>query len=159
MLKAIDAMHEPAYFIANWSYIHYALGEIAIDEHRPKDAISAFRAADTATDGGPVAQASSLGQASLGRAFDLAGEPDSAIAHYTKFLASRDPLRIVYDATFRASSEKRLGELYEAKGDTANAIAHLSAFVKLWKRADPELQPAVRDAQQRLARLQKPRGG
>jgi tetratricopeptide (TPR) repeat protein len=161
MLKAIDDMHEPAYATVgiNWSLIHYTQGEIALDEHRPQDALAAFHAAATLPDGGPVSPATSWGQASLGRAFDLAGEPDSAIAHYEAYLASRDPSRLYFDAMFRASSEKRLGELYEAKGDTAKAIAHLSAFEKLWKRADPELQPAVRDAQQRLARLQKPRGG
>ena len=144
---------------ANWSWIHGALGEIAIDQHRPKDAVSEFHAADTWSDGGPADIPSNWAQASLGRAFDLAGEPDSAIAQVEAYSASREPYRLVFDQYFRASIEKRLGELYEAKGDRANAIKHFTQFVTLWKHADPELQPAVRDAEAQIARLQKQRGG
>jgi tetratricopeptide (TPR) repeat protein len=161
MLQAVADLREPAYATvnSNWSWIHSALGEIAIAQHRPKDALAEFRAADTASDGGAADIPPSWSEASIGRAFDLAGEPDSAIAYYAAYSASRDPLRMMYDPYFRASIEKRLGELYEAKGDREKAIEHLTKFVKLWRRADPELQPAVRDAQQRIARLQKPRGG
>jgi DNA-binding SARP family transcriptional activator len=48
---------------------------------------------------------------------------------------------------------QRLGELYEAAGDRANAIAYYDRFAELWKDADPELQPVVRDVRQRIARL------
>ena len=47
----------------------------------------------------------------------------------------------------------RLGELYEAKGDITNAIKNYEEFVKLWKDADPELQPQVADIKARIARL------
>jgi hypothetical protein len=49
---------------------------------------------------------------------------------------------------------KRLGELYEAKGDTKKAGAYYAAFLDLWKNADPELQPKVQDVKRRLAALQ-----
>jgi DNA-binding SARP family transcriptional activator len=52
-----------------------------------------------------------------------------------------------------APSLRRLGELYEAKGDRAKAVAYYSQFVDLWKDADPALQPAVREAKARVARL------
>jgi tetratricopeptide (TPR) repeat protein len=161
MLKAIADLHDPTYADVgvNWGWIHGALGEIAIDEHRPKDALAEFRTVDTWTDGAPLGAPPSWIDASLGRAFDLAGEPDSAIAHFERASSEPDAIRMFFDPLFRASSEKRLGELYEAKGDRANAIKHLTKFVRLWKHADPELQPAVRDAQQRIARLQKQRGG
>ncbi|HXY69493.1 MAG TPA: hypothetical protein VEH62_08590, partial [Gemmatimonadales bacterium] len=48
---------------------------------------------------------------------------------------------------------RRLGELYEAKGDRARALDYYGRFVDLWKNADPELQPAVREVRQRLSRL------
>jgi hypothetical protein len=48
---------------------------------------------------------------------------------------------------------KRLGELYEAAGDRQRAASHYSAFIELWKTADPELQPRVQDVKRRLARL------
>jgi hypothetical protein len=48
---------------------------------------------------------------------------------------------------------KRLGELYEAKEQREKAIAHYRTFIELWKSADPELQPKVTDAKQRVAAL------
>jgi hypothetical protein len=41
---------------------------------------------------------------------------------------------------------KRLGELYEAKGQRDKALQHYRSFLALWKDADPELQPKVTDA-------------
>jgi tetratricopeptide (TPR) repeat protein len=53
-----------------------------------------------------------------------------------------------------AGMYKRLGELYEAKGDREKAVGHYLKFVELWKNADPELQPKVAAVKQRLARLE-----
>ena len=53
-----------------------------------------------------------------------------------------------------AGTHKRLGELYDAKGDREKAISHLSKFVELWRNADADLQPAVADAKRRLTKLQ-----
>ena len=52
-------------------------------------------------------------------------------------------------------AHKRLGELYEARGDTKRAAEHYAAFVELWKRADPELQPKVAEARMRLERVRR----
>jgi tetratricopeptide (TPR) repeat protein len=48
---------------------------------------------------------------------------------------------------------KRIGELYEARGDTAKAVEYYNQFVELWNDADQELQPIVRDVRERIARL------
>jgi hypothetical protein len=53
---------------------------------------------------------------------------------------------------------KRLGELYEAKGNASQAESYLTKFVTLWANADPELQPRVAEAKQRLARLRDREG-
>jgi hypothetical protein len=52
-----------------------------------------------------------------------------------------------------APTYRRLGELYEERGDAARAKAYYGRLVDLWKDADPELQPVVRDVRARLARL------
>jgi tetratricopeptide (TPR) repeat protein len=52
-----------------------------------------------------------------------------------------------------AGSYKRLGELYEARGDRQKAMLYYTKFVELWKNADPELQPKVAEVKKRLARL------
>ena len=90
-------------------------------------------------------------------AFDLAGKPDSAIAYHEKFVATHDPYSEAH-ALFRAGSHKRLGELYEARGDTAKAESHYVKFIELWKDADPELQPKVREVRERLARSRRRQG-
>jgi tetratricopeptide (TPR) repeat protein len=58
--------------------------------------------------------------------------------------------RDVFD---RAATFQRLGELYEARGDRPKAIEYYLKLTDLWKNADPELQPIVKDAHARIARL------
>ncbi len=42
-----------------------------------------------------------------------------------------------------APTYKRLGELYEERGERDEAVRYYSEFVELWKDADAELQPQV----------------
>lgn len=57
------------------------------------------------------------------------------------------------DPMYAARAHERLGQLYEAKGDATKAAEHYRAFIELWKNADPELQPRVTEARQRLLKL------
>ncbi|HEX9581573.1 MAG TPA: tetratricopeptide repeat protein, partial [Gemmatimonadales bacterium] len=52
-----------------------------------------------------------------------------------------------------APASRRLAELYDQLGRREKAIEYYDKFVELWKDADPELQPVVRDVRGRLARL------
>ncbi len=93
----------------------------------------------------------------VGDAFDLAGSPDSAIVYYEKFAAH--PLSdFDLDPYYIAGVFKRLGELYDAKGDTAKAEHYYQRFADLWKDAEPELQPKVRRARERIAELRRSKG-
>ena len=134
--------------------IHTTLGEIALAEKRYADAIKEFRRGDLDVDGKPSTENPLQIHFELGRAFDLANQPDSAIAQLETFLATPWDNRLDQDWFSLAPTHKRLGELYDAKGDRDKAISHFSKFIELWKNADPELQPAVADAKRRLARLQ-----
>jgi tetratricopeptide (TPR) repeat protein len=91
-------------------------------------------------------------------AFDRTQQVDSAIAAGERFLAMPNPFRPQLDSYFRAGVLQRLGEMYEAKGNVDKALTHYQAFVDLWKDADPELQPRVRDVRGRIERLQRRRG-
>jgi tetratricopeptide (TPR) repeat protein len=133
--------------------VHEALGEIALAEKRYSDAIREYRRGDVNADGRPTEDPIHV-HFNLGRAFDLANQPDSAIAELEALIAVRWDSRLDEDALPLAGAHKRLGELYDAKGDRERAISHLSKFVELWKNADAELQPAVNDAKRRLAKLQ-----
>ena len=124
---------------------HAVLGAIALAERRPQDAIAEFRLQN---------EASSIGaDASLGRAYDLAGMPDSAIASYQRYLDRPFLFRLGLDALWRARVLYRLGELYEERGERVKAADRYAEFIKLWKRADPDLQPKVTEAKQRLEAL------
>ena len=57
------------------------------------------------------------------------------------------------DAVYRAGTHKRLGELYEARGDRQKALGHYLQFVELWKNADPDLKPKVREVRAKIDRL------
>ena len=61
-----------------------ALGEIALAEHRPKDALREFARADTASDGQPVTCDVCFPLAAA-RAYDAAGNRDSAIMMYERY--------------------------------------------------------------------------
>ncbi len=127
--------------------------EIAIAEHRYPDAVRLVQQSDTADDGAPV-YCDVCASARLGRAYDLAGESDKAIAAFEAYLASPFAGRLTNtDGRFLAGSYKRLGELYQVKGDRQKAASYLSKFIDLWKDADPELQPKVTDARKRLQGL------
>ena len=123
-----------------------AHGWIAVAERRYDDAVRAFRSADV---GGCIVCA----LPPLAHAYDLAGKPDSAIAVFERYLAANDADRVFTDQEYLAGTYKRLGELYEAKGDKQRAARNYAKFVDLWKNADPDLQPRVADVRKRLARL------
>ena len=87
------------------------------------------------------------------RIWDAAGQPDSAVAEYERAVTRPSPGSLFYEAAEVPHAMRRLGELYEQKGNRAKAAEWYQKFVDLWRDADPELQPVVADAKQRLAQL------
>jgi tRNA A-37 threonylcarbamoyl transferase component Bud32 len=133
---------------------HRALAEIALAERRPRDAVAEFRLADQLPDG-PADDCTICLLAGLGRAYDQANLPDSAIASYERYIATPFAWRYdrLLDPTLLAGMHERLAELYEARGDAARAAPHYARFIAMWKDADPGLQPRVAQARRRLAQL------
>lgn len=138
--------------------VHQARGEIALDDHQPRVAMDEFRKADSLPDGPATRDPLPL-LANLGRAFDQASQPDSAIAYFERYLSTVSVVRAEDDFVYLAGIHRRLGELYEARRDTAKAIAHYNALIQLWKSADPDLQPVVAEMRRRVARLEHETGG
>ena len=154
VLAQFAAIRDTAFYRGRLAAVHEALGEIALAEKRFGDAISEYRKGDVRADGLPKNEDAVSVHFNLGRAYDLASQPDSAIAEFERYVQTRYYSRADVDVYALAGVHKRLGELYEAKGDTERAISHLTTFTELWKNADAELQPAVVEAKRRLARLQ-----
>ena len=63
--------------------------------------------------------------------------PTSCAATKTKRALGRS------DSYWYAVISRRLGELYEGKGDKTSAAENYSKFLAVWSRADPEFQPIV----------------
>jgi tetratricopeptide (TPR) repeat protein len=88
----------------------------------------------------------------IARAFERLNQPDSALVAYEAYL-----LRPVYfpvgQETDIPLSLQRLGELHEGKGDRAKALEYYGRLVDLWKNADPELQPRVKEIRRRMGEL------
>jgi len=132
---------------------HNVRGWLAVAEGRYVEAVGEFRAAEQLPDG-PAFSCSICVDGPVGQAFDLANIPDSAIAAYEHFVKTPFFWRAFQDGVALAPILRRLGELYEAKGDGAKAHEYYARFVELWKRADPELQPKVAEIRMRLKRLE-----
>jgi tetratricopeptide (TPR) repeat protein len=87
-------------------------------------------------------------------AWERAGESDSALTRYEASVTLPDPRTGPTDAPWTLGpTYKRLGEMYEAKGDRARALQYYGEFVNLWQDADPVLQPQVKDVRGRMAGL------
>ncbi|MEW5915731.1 MAG: protein kinase [Gemmatimonadota bacterium] len=131
---------------------HATLGYIAMAEGRYQDAVRELWRADTTFDG-PEGNCAICLLDDLGTAWDRAGAADSAIYYWERYLAPTQMGRQGMDAFMKPFILKRLGELYEAKGDIPNAVRRYREFLALWSRPEPKLQDQVDDVRFRLSRL------
>jgi tetratricopeptide (TPR) repeat protein len=151
---AADSAEAPdsAYRLVSGPARHAALGYIALAERRYQDAVRELWRADTTFDG-PDGNCVVCLMDDIGRAWDQAGAADSAIYYWERYLSAPLLGRQGMDALWKPLILKRLGELYESKGDVPNAARRYREFIALWERAEPRLQERVADAKFRLARL------
>jgi tetratricopeptide (TPR) repeat protein len=126
-------------------------GDIAFAQGKPAEALAQYRAAD-------VWGCAVCNLPLIAQAYDRVGNADSAIAVFTRFIETPAPGRIYTDGDYLAGAYKRLGELYEAKGDRQRALGYYMKFADLWSNADPELQPKVAEVRARIARLSRAEG-
>jgi serine/threonine-protein kinase len=89
----------------------------------------------------------------LALALDRGGAADSALVVYERYLESNWNFRLWQDQHSLGPALRRVGELYERKGDRSRAIDSYQKFVSLWRDSDPALQPQVTEVRRRLAQL------
>jgi eukaryotic-like serine/threonine-protein kinase len=147
-LKEYEAVI-PAGIRRGESFRHFAAASLAESEGRMRDAAVEFQAwFDEDAFGCGI-----CGLYDLARLAEKSGQSDSAITLYVQSVSAPSLRRLDNDAFNRAPALKRLGELYESKGDRVKAADYYGRFLDLWKEADPELQPVVREVRERLAKL------
>jgi serine/threonine-protein kinase len=72
------------------------------------------------------------------------GRDDEALAWYRS---------LSYDLLYTGPAELRQAQIYQRRGDRAQAIEHYVRFIRLWREHDPAFEPVVEQARQALARL------
>lgn len=130
-------------------------GELALRAGRTADGVRSLREA--------MASYPEWGIGSYGMPAALAlsatGQADSAIVVFEKYLSSTSPSHTRGSGPlFDAVALERLGSLYEDKGNKAKALQHYETLLALWKNADPDLQPLIRDLRARVERLRQGTG-
>jgi tetratricopeptide (TPR) repeat protein len=131
-----------------------AEGHVLLAEGKHAEGIALLRRSEMLPDG-PVGNCVKCMPMWLGFAFDRMNMPDSAIFYMEQALGTFDPNSF---ADFRDQMiiplfNRRLGEMYEARGDRVKAANHYRVVTELWKNADPELQVIVNELKARIRRL------
>jgi tetratricopeptide (TPR) repeat protein len=131
---------------------HLSRHYIAVAENRAREAIDERWSADRWRDGFPGPYHLALYR-DLGLAYDKAGDADSTMLLFERFVNEPSATTLDEHPGDVHNYLRRLGELYEQKGNRQKAIEYYRRFVELWKNADPDLQPQVADVRARIARL------
>lgn len=130
-----------------------ARGLIALAEGRTEDGLELLRRSTWQTSN-PAGAGGTLAWA-----YDMAGQGDSAIVAYERYLELHAGGRRSNDPLFLARACERLGQLHEERGELDEAARYHALFVDLWENADPELQPRVEAARRALERLTREAAG
>lgn len=133
--------------------LHWMRGNIALSEGRLDEAITELRRANSRAGACQLCAVSALGDA-----YAAAGRADSAIAAYERYVTTPAAFRIFGDRNVLGPTYESLGQLYDERGDWEKAAEYYARFVELWQEADPELQPRVEAAQERLDEIFAERG-
>ncbi|HKV75785.1 MAG TPA: protein kinase [Gemmatimonadales bacterium] len=138
----------PAQVRANLNSGDWMAGYIALAERRGADALAAFQQARAR------GSCSNCAFFELGQSYDLLKQPDSALVEYARVIETPNNGQGTDDIAWnRARALRRLGELYEEKGNREKALDYYGQFTALWKDADPDMQPQVKEVKARMAKL------
>ena len=90
----------------------------------------------------------------LAQSFERAGMADSTLVYAQQWADGGENAweAGIYDLNPPLAYIK-LGELYEARGERTKAVDYYGRFTSLWREADPEFQPKVKDIRRRIAEL------
>jgi serine/threonine-protein kinase len=123
-----------------------ARGVIALAEGRSEDAVRYFKKLDAGN------TCATCGDPWIARAYEQAGQPDSAEVYFRRFVDTPSA-ELWYDDAHLAHALRSLGRIYEARGDNASAIAVYSRLAALYQDAEPSFQPIYDEARVALVRL------
>ena len=94
----------------------------------------------------------------MGRAADMAGRPEAAIAAFEEYVGRPWSMRGTLDGFALGSILERLAQLHDETGDAEQAAVYYAQFTDLWSEADASVQPRVQEARVRLQEIVRERG-
>ena len=127
--------------------LHAVRGAVALADGRGRDAVVEFTQEDAAE------SCSVCALPDLARAYEQAGNVESAITTYERYLETPWIWRFESDAPNLGWSRRRLGELYEQQRQFGKAADQYAKLLTLWNDADAELTQTLADVRARYARL------
>jgi hypothetical protein len=128
---------------ALYSQEQVVLGEIALAEGRPLDAMAAFRRSDVAADGLPVSPCVVCVLPALARAAERAGWADSSRVLWERYVTTPSDMRLESDSWFLAMAYRELRRLHAEAGDLRQSADFDRRLADLWRDADPELRERI----------------
>jgi len=87
----------------------------------------------------------------LARAYEAVHKPEAALLIYERYATTPWLWRYETDATELGLALEKIAALYTQAGDNEKATAAYQQLVRLWGRADPQLQASVVAARKRVA--------
>jgi tetratricopeptide (TPR) repeat protein len=147
---ALDQKFQPRDWATPQGQSRFLEGQVYESQGKLPEALEAYRDAGRLV---TLAQCRQCADFYVGRVLDRMNQPDSALAAYDRAVNTPGLGRNADEATVLAPALRRMGELYEARGEREKAKEYYNRFVALWRDADSDFQPAVQDIKARLARL------
>ena len=92
--------------------------------------------------------------AELAAGYEVLGQPDSAVAMYSRYLSEPYANRLDDDAFYLPHVLSRLASLREQRGDPVGALALYQRTMNLWHEADPAIRPRRNAIARRVVALQ-----
>jgi tetratricopeptide (TPR) repeat protein len=146
LLSEFERTAEADHNLEAESWADGARGIIALAEGRTDDAVTAFRKLDDGSD------CFTCAAPWLARSYDRAGQTDSVVALFTRFV-DQPSSQLWYDDSHLAHAFQRLGEIHESRNDPHKAVEYYRRLLDLMKTPDPELRPRIDVARRALTRL------
>lgn len=161
-LAAYERALPPALAKTNQWMLRQARAAIALAKHDPQRALAELRPRHLIARGhqwfeDPLIAVDS--RAELARAWEEAGQPDSAIAVYERFVGARALFRAELDAFELARAYDRLALLNERRNNLRRAADYHRRLSELWRRADAPLRQRADGALRRAMSLEARAGG
>ena len=148
LVSEFRARADSATLADSYTGLNSTLGIIALAEDRPHDALRYFR---EVRDSVPACALCVLPE--IAEAYEQMGQLDSAVAVYERYLETPALFRSGQDSGNLPRILRRLASVHSRLGHRTEAAEYYARFIELWSDAEPELQPLVGEARERLAEL------